>query len=189
MKVECNSNEEVNICNEIKRVWSHSRKMCIRVSNVTLRRLICRLNAGQGHDQIHSTFLKNASDKFLRHLAYFYNLCFVHCYLPPSLLKGTITPVLKDPKKIVTESSNYRQVMQSSCLPKIFELHVLDILSGKILLNPGFRTEVRIEKVRMAINRKIKFVCLKYVRIMYVGYKVRHIQKYVMEKYRNGKNS
>ena len=39
-----------------------------------------------------------------------------------------------------------------------------------------FRTKVRIEKVRMAIIRKIKFVWLKYVRIKYVGYKVRHVK-------------
>ena len=132
---ECDSNDEADMCNELKRVWSQSRKMCLRVSNVTLRKLISRLNAGQGHDQIHSIFLKNASDQFLCNLAHFYNMCFVHCYLPISLLKGTITPVLKDAKKNVTESSNYRPVMQSSCLLKIFELHVLDVLSEKLVLN------------------------------------------------------
>ena len=40
----------------------------------------------------------------------------------------------------------------------------------------GFQTKVRIEKFRMAIIRRIKLVCLKYVRIKYVGYKVRHVR-------------
>ena len=53
----------------------------------------------------------------------------------------------------------------------------------------GFRTNVRIEKVRMAIFRRIKFVCLKYVRIKYVGYKVRHVKSSKWKKNRNGKKS
>ena len=51
----------------------------------------------------------------------------------------------------------------------------------------GFRTKIRIEKVCMAIIRKIKFVCLKYVRIKYVGYKVRHVKSLQWKKNHNGK--
>ena len=134
---------ETDICNEIRRVWCHERKMCLRLSSITIRKLICGLNAGQGHDKVRSTFLKNASEHFLNNVALFYNACSNHCYLPGNLLKGTITPVLKDTKKNVTDSSNYRPVMQSSCLLKIFELHVLQVLSEKLALNFrqfGFKT-------------------------------------------------
>ena len=45
-----------------------------------------------------------------------------------------------------------------------------------LVIENGSRTKVRIEKVRMAIIRRIMFVCLKYVRIKFVGYKVRHVK-------------
>ena len=109
--------------------------MNLKISSHTLQKLIMRLNSGVGHDSIHTVFLKHASLSFLENIAHFLNSCFVHCYLPGDLLKGTITPILKDSRKKFTESDNYRPVMQSSCLLKIFELFILDVLSEKLVLN------------------------------------------------------
>ena len=88
-----------------------------------------------GHDGIHSHFLKNASDRFLDGLSHFMNSCFIHCVFPEDLLKGDINPTIKDLKGNVTESSNYRPVMQSSCILKLFEMHILSILEEKISFN------------------------------------------------------
>ena len=109
--------------------------MHMKLSSHTLKRLISRIKTGQGHDMIHSVFLRNSSEAFLNNLSYFFNACFTHCYLPQDILKGTISPIIKDAKKNITESSNYRPIMQSSCLLKLFELHMLDIMSEKLSLN------------------------------------------------------
>ena len=57
------------------------------------------------------------------------------------MLRGTISPIPKT-KNISANVSEYRPVMQSSYLLKIFEVHVLEFLSEKIGLNCrqfGFR--------------------------------------------------
>lgn len=109
--------------------------MYIKLSVVTLKKLISSLNSGMGHDGLHSLFLKSASDEFLQNMVLLLNACFVHCYISCDVLKGVINPTVKDRKGNMTESGNYRPVMQSSCLLKILETHMLNILSEKIFFN------------------------------------------------------
>lgn len=101
--------------------------------NGTLKKLISPLNSGQGHDNILAVLLKSALENSLENLSYFFNACFMHCYLPHELLKGIVTLILKDYKKNSTDSCNYRPIMQSSCLLRIFELFILDILFEKLI--------------------------------------------------------
>ena len=63
------------------------------------------------------------------------NACYSHCFVPESLLYGDINPTIKDTKGNNTVSPNYRRVMQSSFLLKLFEIHVLDILKEKVHFN------------------------------------------------------
>ena len=101
--------------NDLKNAWPEGRKFNARGSSDSLKNIISHLNNGVGHDGIHSQFLKTASSDFLQNLASFYNACFIHCYIPCDLLKGTINPIPKG-KINCTDSGNYRPVMQSSCL-------------------------------------------------------------------------
>lgn len=126
---------ESNFIQKFKNKWVSGERMHIRISLFTLKKLILTLNSGMGHDGLHSLFLKKASDEFLSLIVIFFNACFTHCYLPQRLLNGVINPVIKDKKGNITESSNYRPVMQSSCILKIFETHMLNILSEKIFFN------------------------------------------------------
>ena len=88
-----------------------------------------------GHDGVHSIFLKSASDEYLNKVAYFMNACFNHCFIPHDVLMGDVNPTIKDTKGNVTDSTNYRPVMQSSCFLKLFELHILSILEEIIYFN------------------------------------------------------
>ena len=65
-------------------------------------------------------------------LSVFMNGSYSHCYVVEDLLSGDINPTIKDTKGNVTESSNYRPVIQSSNLLKLFEIHMLDILTEKV---------------------------------------------------------
>lgn len=146
-KYLCNQTEQDADCkrefmNCFRRYWWDGQNRCMSMSAVTLKKCIKRLNNGVGHDGIHSAFLSNASENILRNLSLFYNACLSHCYLPTELLKGNITPNIKNTKVNMTSSNNYRPVMQSSCLLKILEIFILDILEEKITLNErqfGFR--------------------------------------------------
>ena len=93
------------------------------------------MNIGVGHDGVHSLFLKNASEDILMKLAHFLNTCFVHCYLPTDLLKGNVTLIIKDRKGNNAKSNNHRSTMQSSCILKIYEIIMLNIMKEKITLN------------------------------------------------------
>ena len=129
---ENSTEEESEFLNSFKNRWRQGRKMYIKISLETLKKLISSLKSGVGHDGIHSKYLKNASEKILNKIVLLLNVCFSHCYLPNSLLKGIISPLVKDLKGNITEMSNYRPVMQSSCILKIFETHILNVLSEKI---------------------------------------------------------
>ena len=131
------NDKEQEFLNDFREKWKSGRKMYVKISVVTLKKLILDLKSGMGHDGIHAIFLKKADDLFLDILARFYNSCFSHCYIPFELLKGVINPTIKDLKGNITEASNYRPVMQSSCLLKLFEIHLLNILSEKSLLIRG----------------------------------------------------
>ena len=63
------------------------------------------------------------------------NACFKHSYFPEKLLKGEILPIIKNKKDSASQSNNYRPIMQSSCLLKLFEIHLLNYLSEKIHFN------------------------------------------------------
>ena len=75
------------------------------------------------------------SEDLLTLISCFMNACYSHCYVPESLLYGDIDPNIKDAKGNATESSNYRPVMRSSCLLKLFEMQLLEIISEKIFFN------------------------------------------------------
>ena len=51
------------------------------------------------------------------------------------LYKGDINPIIKDTKGNSTDPANYRPVMLYSCLLKIFEMHILDILKEKLFFH------------------------------------------------------
>ena len=66
----------------------------------------------------------------------------VHNYLPSSMLRGVITPIIKDSLGDIRSSDNYRPVMSSSVFLKILEYCILHKIEAKIDLNDrqhGFR--------------------------------------------------
>ena len=131
----CKNVGETEFINKLKEKWHSSRKMHVKMSLPTLKKLILTLNCGMGHDGIHSLFLRNASELFLIKLILLINGWFLHCYLSTEVLKGTINPTVKEYKGNITEAANYRSVMQSSFILKLIEQHILYILSKKISVN------------------------------------------------------
>ena len=124
--------------------WDSQRKQHVCISKESVRILIKHLNVGVGHDNIHKNILNFANEQFVENLVYLLNSCFSHCFLPKKLLRGDITPILKDDKGNRSSSDNFRPVMQSSAILKLFELHLLNFLEEKIPIHSsqfGFKKD------------------------------------------------
>ena len=66
----------------------------------------------------------------------------LHSFIPLVMLKGVITPIVKDKFGNMTSSDNYRPVMSSSIFLKLFEYCILAKIDPYIQLNDrqhGFR--------------------------------------------------
>ena len=118
-----------------RNVNNNNRKMNLKISPITLIRHIKNLNPGVGHDSIHTKLLKKSSGDILIMLTKFFNSCLSHNYIPSHMLLGEIRPLVKDLKNNVNNSSNYRPVMQSSNLLKIFEMILLEVLEEKVKIH------------------------------------------------------
>ena len=127
--------EELNLIDKLREVWGKSRKFHTQISVDTLRKYCKSLSKGMGHDGIHSSFLQRVSDKYLNNLVHFINASFTHCFISEDVLRGDINPRIKDVKGNVTDSTNYRPVMQSSCVLKLIEMHILTILEERVVFN------------------------------------------------------
>jgi len=103
---------------------------------------VTNLKYGIGWDLVHSNHLRYSGEIFRRVLGNFFSSCLKHGYLPRPLLFGEIKPILKSNKVSKSDSKNYRPIMSSSALLKLFEYCLLPILERYIRLSSrqfGFR--------------------------------------------------
>ena len=98
----------------------------ITINNV--KDAILRLSVGGGWDKIHSYHLKYSGPIFKNLLCKIFNSFLTHNYVPKSLMVGKIKPVAKNCFASKFKSSNYRPVMNSSNLLKVFEYCLLPFL-------------------------------------------------------------
>ena len=134
--------QEANFNDLLNEKWETNIKQNLTISNYTLSKLISSLNNKNGPDDIHPKLLKKAHPLLLDNLSVLMNCCYSHSILPKDILKGEITPIIKDNKGDKTDINNYRPIMQSSALLKLFELHLLGFLEEKICIDPrqfGFK--------------------------------------------------
>ena len=109
---------------------------------MTISECIEKLNLGMGHDIVHTNHLKYCGNAFRNLLSKFLTKCVSHNFLPHNMLKGEIKPRIKDNVASKTSSTNYRPVMNSSNLFKLFEYCLLPHLEKSLNLSPsqfGFR--------------------------------------------------
>ena len=86
------------------------------------------LKVGIGFDRIHSNHLKFIDDRGVGVICRFFNMCLNNGYLPTKMLEGVIRPCVKDKFGDISSSSNYREVMISSNVFKLFEYSLLPYL-------------------------------------------------------------
>lgn len=97
----------------------------LRISVNDISTSIHSLNTGIGFDGVHSNHLKYAPDSLKTFLSKLFSSFLVHSYTPEKMLHGVIRPLCKNKYGDQFCSNNYRPVMISSNMLKIFEYCLL----------------------------------------------------------------
>lgn len=132
----------------------------IKFSNEDVKKAIKILKDGISFDKIHSNHLKLGSDIFIDLFAKLITSFVIHSYIPMDLLKGIITPLVKDKFGDLSLSSNYRPVMSSSVLLKLFEYCLLSKIDPYVELNDrqhGFRKKYSTSTACYCLKETIMF--------------------------------
>ena len=111
--IECNANSNI-IFSDIDNSESFS------FSKSDIVKGIAMLKTSIGMDSIHSNHLKLSTDMLTELLAQLFKSFVLHHFTPKSLIMGLINPTVKDKFGDLTDSGNYRAVMLSSVILKLF---------------------------------------------------------------------
>ena len=116
---------------------SSSNQACIlpllTLSNID--EAIGKISNALGWDLIHSNCLKWSGPIFRNLLCKFFNSLLQHNFVPERMLRGQIRPIVKDLTASKSDSGNYRPVMNSSNLFKVFEYSLLPTLTKHLKLS------------------------------------------------------
>ena len=144
-KYKCLFNKNHSGLKNIKRTNVSEKKkveIILRFSKEDILRGITKLKVGIGCDMIHSNHLKFSPPLFVELLTELFNSFILHGYIPNEILKGVITPLVKDKLGNISSSNNYRPVMSSSVFLKLFEYCLQEKIDPYIDFNDrqhGFR--------------------------------------------------
>ena len=104
-------------------------------SNSQISVAINKIKTGIGVDGVHSNHLKYLPANLIKIVTQFFNACIIHNHLPIVMLNGYINPRLKDKNGDLNSSDNYREIMISNNMFKVFEYVLLDRIKSVIALN------------------------------------------------------
>ena len=95
---------------------------------------ICKLAEGTDTVNMNSKHLKHSGNVFRQFLSKMFNSFMRHNFIPQNMLHGEIRPRMKDNTICKTKIENYRPIMKSHMLLKVFEYVILPILTKDLLL-------------------------------------------------------
>ena len=130
-----------------------------RIHSDIVQQNILKLRTGIDNDNIHTNHLKMANENCILFITQLFNAMLQHCHFSKRLLCGEIRPIIKNKFGNASDSNNFRPVMISSNLLKLFEYCIQPSLSNSLLLHDnqfGFRahtsTQMTISVVKEVIH-------------------------------------
>ena len=139
----------------------YSKKLNFHFYPSMISKAIQSINDCLGCDGLHANHLKLLGHDAHVFLSNFFNALLCHGMFPLNMLKGEIRPIVKDKFGNLEDSNNFRPIMISSNLLKIFEYCIIDHLNCALVLNNrqfGFRNGT---STIMAVNT-LKETILNY---------------------------
>ena len=98
----------------------------ITIDNVLQAMKKLKKNKSDGNHKHFSNNIIHAPHKSFVFVSLLFNSMLTHAVLPDEMLLGTISPIVKNRRKSVNESSNYRAITLSSILGKLFDIIILN---------------------------------------------------------------
>ena len=96
---------------------------------------INKIKDGLGWDNIHSNHLKFSNGKTREFIGRMFASMLSHSYVPKRMIFGCIKPTLKNNKLCKTDANNFRPVMNSSMMLKLFEYSIVPSLNKYLKVN------------------------------------------------------
>ncbi|XP_053615263.1 uncharacterized protein LOC128678044 [Plodia interpunctella] len=142
----------------------------IRFSAKQVDDVIKKMTRGKspGHDGLSIEHLQHAGLHLNRVLAMFFSLCFGHSYLPDSLIKTIVVPVIKNKTGDVTDKNNYRPISLATIIAKVLD-SLMDIeLESYLNLHDaqfGFRSNLSTESAILVLKNTAHYYTQRHTPI------------------------
>jgi hypothetical protein len=102
-------------------------------STADVKKAVSGLKTGKSDGQNQqSDHLINGTPLLFRKLAQLFTAMINHGFAPDSFLLGTLSPIVKNGRKSINSSSNYRGITLSSILGKILDRIIMNRFSGSL---------------------------------------------------------
>ena len=120
-------------------IFSPNRNFVKRLSTRSVKDAIASLSIGIDFNGVHSNHLKSSPSLIIFFYSKFFNSWSIHNHIPNSMLTGVTNPIIKNKAGNVKDSQNFRDIMISSNLFKVFEYLLLPHTAQLPLSSAQFR--------------------------------------------------
>lgn len=129
----------------------------MRITSNDVEKCIKGMKRGKspGYDGLSIEHLQNAGVHVYRVLSLLYTFCMRHCYLPSSMTKTVVVPIVKNPTGDITDKVNYRPISLATVLAKVLDGVLERYLSKTIKLQDsqfGFRAGLSTESAILTVK-------------------------------------
>ena len=119
-----------------------------------------KINKNDPIYQISSEYIIKGSHLLHSFIAKIFNCFFKHGISYEKFNKSVIIPIIKDKRKSINDSSNYRAITLSSIITKLFEYIILEKLENQVLLNVnqfGYKKNMSTTTCSFILNQTIQY--------------------------------
>ena len=123
--------------------------------------MVAKLKVGKSYAGfIRAEHILNGSPKLIAHLHILFNAMLQHSFVPSLLLRGNITPLVKDRDGDASDSSNYRAITLSSIFIQMFEILEKSKFGYFLSSSPlqfGFKPKVSTNHALYTLKRTVDY--------------------------------
>lgn len=153
--------------NRVDNVYHNCNSYCtgkkgVLIGAKDIRSVLRKMSKGKspGHDHLSIEHLQYAGVHLPRVLAMFFSLCLNHDYLPDSLLKTIVVPIVKNKTGSAGDKSNYRPISLATIVAKVLDRLLDQELGTCVKLHDaqfGFRPGLSTEAAVLCLKQTVQY--------------------------------